>query len=81
MKSLAAELHKAASETYVSEFEMARVHAFAGEVEQTLDWLETAYANGNTQFVYSVAEPLFSLVWGHSRYANLRQKLNLPSRQ
>ena len=30
MKSLAAELHKAASETYVSEFEMARVFAGVG---------------------------------------------------
>jgi hypothetical protein len=59
---------------------MARVYAFSGEVEQTLDWLETAYANGNTQLVYSVAEPLFSLVWDRPGYADLRQKLNLPSR-
>jgi hypothetical protein len=59
---------------------MARVYAFAGEVEQTLDRLETAYANGNTQLVYSVAEPLFSLVWDRPGYADLRQKLNLPSR-
>ena len=32
MKALAAELLNAASETYISEFEIARVYAFAGEV-------------------------------------------------
>jgi TolB-like protein len=81
MKALADELLDAASETYISEFEMARVYAFAGEVEQTLDWLEMAYENRDTQLVYSVAEPLFSLVWDHPRYADLRQKLNLPPRE
>ena len=80
MRALAAELLNAASETYISEYEMARVYAIAGEVEQTLDWLEVAYENRDTQLVYSVAEPLFSLVWDHPRYADLRQKLNLPPR-
>jgi len=81
MRALAAELLNAASETYISEYEMARVYAIAGEVEQTLDWLEVAYKNRDTQLVYSVAEPLFSLVWDHPRYADLRQKLNLPPRE
>jgi len=81
MKALAAALLDAASETYVSKYEMARVYAFAGDVEQTLDWLEMAYENGDTQVVYSVAEPLFSLVWEHPRYADLRQNLNFPPRE
>ena len=81
MESLAEKMLESASETFVDEYEMARLYAFAGVAEQSLDWLEKAYESRNTQLVYSVAEPLFSLVWDHPRYAELRHKLNLPPRK
>jgi len=81
METLAEKMLGSASETFVDEYEVARLYAFAGAAEQSLDWLEKAYESRNTQLVYSVAEPLFSLVWDHPRYAELRHKLNLPPRK
>jgi len=78
MRALVIEMLAAMPESYVSEMELARIFAFSGDIEHTLDWLERAYMNKDTQLVYSVANPLFALVWDHPRFAELRRKMNLP---
>jgi len=81
MTALANALLEAAAETYVSEVDLARLYAFAGDAEQTLEWLELAYENHNSQLVYTAAEPVYALVWDHPRYEEIRRKLNLPPRR
>jgi hypothetical protein len=78
MHALASAMIAHSTNSHVSEFELARVYAFAGDRASTLEWLERAEANRDTQLVYSAAEPVFSLVWTNPRYTRLRQKMNLP---
>ena len=78
MHVLASEMIAHSTKSYVSDFELARIFAFAGDRAGTLQWLERAAANRDTQLVYSAAQPIFSLVWNEPRYARLRQKMNLP---
>lgn len=79
MQALAGLLADTAAESYVSDFEIARIFAFAGDKDQTLEWLEQAQENRDTQLVYSVAEPLFALVWDDPRYEIIKRELNLLS--
>lgn len=78
MLALADEMLSQSQETHVSEFELARVFAFANASEKTLDWLERAHRSRDTSLVYSAAQPVFALVWEEPRYAVLREKMNLP---
>lgn len=80
MQALASAMIAASSESYVSEFEVARILAFGGDAGQTLDWLERAHTNKDPQLVYSVVDPLFALVWDEPRFADLRRKMNLPAK-
>jgi TolB-like protein len=80
MSMLATKLLATSPESYVGEVELARIFACAGDLEQSLYWLEMAFENRDTQLVYTAAEPLFKPVWDHSRYIQLRQKMNLPAR-
>jgi len=79
MLALADEMISISKETYVSEFELARVYAFASDADQTLNWLEQAQANRNSSLVYSAAQPLFAFIWNEPRYTVLREKMNLPN--
>jgi TolB-like protein/lipoprotein NlpI len=78
MHVLASEMIAHSTKSHVSDFELARIFAFAGDRTGTLQWLERAAANRDTQLVYSAAQPIFSLVWNEPRYARLRQRMNLP---
>jgi TolB-like protein/Tfp pilus assembly protein PilF len=80
MIALAEKLRETGPESYVSEYELARIYAFSGNSERTILWLEAAWENRDTQLVYSAAEPLFSFIWDHPRYVELRRKMNLPER-
>jgi TolB-like protein len=81
MQALAAEMLANAAESYVSETELARIFAFAGDGLQTLNWLELAHEHRDSQLVYSTADPLFALVWDDPRFAELRSKMNLPAQR
>ena len=78
MHVLAGEMIAQSTKSYVSDFELARIFAFAGDRAGTLQWLERAAANRDTQLIYSAAQPIFSLVWNEPRYVRLRQNMNLP---
>lgn len=80
MRALASAMIATSSESYVSEIEIARIFAFAGDSGQTLNWLELAHTNRDPQLVYSVADPLFAHVWDETRFADLRRKMNLPAK-
>ena len=80
MLALAQEMEARGVESYVSEFELARLYAFAGDTSRTIVWLERAEDNRDSQLVYSIADPLFRLARDHSRFAELRAKMNLPSK-
>lgn len=80
MLALANAMVVQSEQEYVSEYELARVFAFAGDTGKTLDWLERAAANRDSSLVYSAAEPVFAPVWSDPRYAALREKMNLPRR-
>jgi TolB-like protein/Tfp pilus assembly protein PilF len=81
MTALAERFLEKSPESYVSEYELARIYAFSGNSERTLHWLESAWDNRDTQLVYSAVEPIFSFVWDHPRFLELRQKMNLPARK
>ena len=78
MTALADEMISLSRESHVSEFELARVYAFAGNADRTLAWLERAQANKDSSLVYSTAQPVFAFIWNEPRYAVLREKMNLP---
>jgi TolB-like protein len=78
MHALASAMITHSTKSYISDYELARIFAFAGDKASTLQWLESAEANRDTQLVYSAAQPVFSLVWTEPRYTRLRQKMNLP---
>jgi hypothetical protein len=79
VQALAERLADTTAESYVSDYEIARIFAFAGDKKHTLEWLERAHENRDTQLVYSIAEPLFALVWDDPRYELIKRELNLLS--
>lgn len=79
MQALAGKLVEKAADAYVSEVDIARAFAFAGDVEQTLHWLVSAWENRDSQLAYTAAEPVFELVWDDPQYRRLRQEMNLPA--
>ena len=79
VRALAERLADTTAESYVSDYEIARIFAFAGDKKHTLEWLERAHENRDTQLVYSIAEPLFALVWDDPRYELIKRELNLLS--
>ena len=57
---------------------IARVYAYRGDIDRTMDWLERAYRQGDTEIVGVIGEPLFNRVMTDARFqAFVRDKLKI----
>jgi TolB-like protein len=57
---------------------VAMTHAYRGDHDRALEWLERAYRQREASIVNIVAEPLFRNLAGDPRYKAFLRKLNLP---
>ena len=58
--------------------EVARIHAFRGELEQAMDCLDKAYAARDVDLYYIKGDPLLKNLEGYARYKAFLHKMNLP---
>lgn len=59
-------------------YQIAQVHAWRGEPDDTFAWLERAYQNQDAGLGYLKFDPFLRNVRADPRYAALLRKLNLP---
>ena len=62
---------------YVSPYGIASIHACLGDVDKSLDWLETAYDEHDQTLVWLRVHPRLDPVREQPRYHKLLQKMNL----
>lgn len=58
--------------------DIATVHAYRGEVDAAVSWLERAYAESGNMIIVKT-DPLLQNLRGDSRYEALLGKLNMPA--
>ena len=66
-----------ALQRYLSPVYMAMVYAVLGEKDQTLEWLERAYADHSWQLVFLKVDPWWDPLRSDPRYGDLLRRLNL----
>ena len=59
-------------------YQVARVHAWRGERERAVEWLERAYAQHDAKLRYLKADPLLRGLRGDPRFTALLRKVGLP---
>jgi len=59
-------------------YAVAQAHAYRGEREQALDWLDKAYEARDSDLQFILNDPLLQLVRGDSRFKELLRKMHLP---
>jgi TolB-like protein len=69
------ELSQQAGQRYVSPYNMARVHAAAGDTDRAFDWLETAYQERNPDLIELTSEPVFDGMRPDARFADLLRRV------
>jgi TolB-like protein/Flp pilus assembly protein TadD/predicted Ser/Thr protein kinase len=57
---------------------IAEVHAYRGEVDQALTWLNRAYQRHDSDLVYLKPSPFLTRLHGDPRWAALLEKIGLP---
>ena len=61
-----------------SPFQVARVCAFRGELDEAFNWLERAYAQKDVNLQFIVSDPTIETIEGDLRYKVLLKKMNWP---
>jgi serine/threonine-protein kinase len=59
-------------------YAVAQAHAYRGEREQALDWLDKAYEARDSDLQFILNDPLLQSVRGDSRFKELLRKMHLP---
>lgn len=59
-------------------FQIAEAHAFLGETDAALDWLERAYRQHDAGLSMIKGDPLLRRLAGDPRHAALLRRLRLP---
>jgi TolB-like protein/DNA-binding winged helix-turn-helix (wHTH) protein len=59
-------------------YQIAQVYAFRNQPDEAFDWLERAYAQGDSGLVGTKVEPLLKNLHGDPRFTVFLKKLNLP---
>jgi tetratricopeptide (TPR) repeat protein len=58
--------------------EIARIHAFRGEPDQAMEWLERAYSQHDEDLFFIKGDPLLKNLEKDPRYKAFLKKMNLP---
>jgi len=64
-------------QTYLSSYYIAMMYAFAGDKENTIEWLEKGYEMRDPMMPY-ISAFTFDLLDGDPRYQDLLRRMNLP---
>ena len=65
----------------INSFRMAMLHAFAGDTERALDWLERAHAERHPAIVFVQAwEALLPELRSHPRFTRILAEMKFPAR-
>jgi tetratricopeptide (TPR) repeat protein len=59
-------------------FQIAEAHAYRGEPDEALAWLDRAYRQKDIELYWIKCDPLFRKLEGDPRYNALLHKMNLP---
>lgn len=59
-------------------FQIAEAHAYRGEVDEALAWLDRAYRQKDIELYWIKGDPLLRNLEGDPRYKALMRKMNLP---
>ena len=73
LSELVAKYHASAA------YQIAEVYAFRNQSDETLEWLERAYAQRDSGLIETKVDPLLKSLRNDPRYAALLKKLNLPT--
>jgi len=66
-------------QTHNGAYQIAQVHAWRGECDAAIEWLERAYQHHDGGLVLVKADPLLQPLRGDPRYSALVRKMNLPA--
>jgi eukaryotic-like serine/threonine-protein kinase len=78
-QELISELKELSNRRYVSAYDMAVIYSGLGERDQAFAWLEKAYQERSGSLVYLKVEPVFDPIRSDRRFADLLQRMRLPS--
>ena len=78
MRRAAEALAARSKQTYVAPMEIAGLYAHAGEEDRSLEWLEKAYEQHDTQLCYARGDPVFESLRGHPRSQALMRRMKFP---
>ena len=71
-------LKEVSKERYVPPYHVAQIYARLADKQQTLDWLEQAFNERDTQLTYMKVEPAFDEIRSDPRFQRLQQRLAMP---
>jgi len=75
MRRVLAQLHRLKGKRYVSPYNIAKIHAAAGDRAQALEWLETAYEGGNPDLIELNSEPVFDPIRRAAEFQRLMRRV------
>jgi tetratricopeptide (TPR) repeat protein len=73
------ELEKLRTRSYVSAYEVAKVHVGLGQMEQALEWLQKAYTERAVGLVALKVDPVFEPLHSHPAFQELGQRMRLQN--
>jgi tetratricopeptide (TPR) repeat protein len=71
-------LLKLGARSYVSAYEVAKVHMGLGQKQQALEWLEKAYAEQAVGLVALKVDPVFDPLYSHPAFQKLGRRMGFP---
>jgi serine/threonine protein kinase/tetratricopeptide (TPR) repeat protein len=71
-------LKEVSKERYVPPYHVAQIYARLADKQQTLDWLEQAFNERDTQLTYMKVEPAFDEIRSDPRFQQLQKRLAMP---
>jgi tetratricopeptide (TPR) repeat protein len=78
MQAVVADLNRQADHRYVSPYNMARVHAAAGDAAQTFFWLDKAVEERNPDLIELRSEPVFDRLRSDVQFVDLLRRVGWP---
>jgi serine/threonine protein kinase/tetratricopeptide (TPR) repeat protein len=74
-QEIIAELEEPSAGRYVLPYNVARIHAAAGNKEKALEWLERAYDEGNADLIELNSEPVFDVLRKRARFIDVMRRV------
>ena len=69
------QLESPAGKRYILPYNIAKIYVASGNAEKALDWLETAYKEGNPDLIELNSEPLFDAIRAEPSFLDLMRRV------